>query len=93
MYLERAVAAHYSELSQNRTILLGMAYAMQADLNIVKGDVEAIRSDLTLFKGEVNRRFNGVDQQLDNMEQRFEQRFTSIEGKLEQVLQLLTNRS
>jgi hypothetical protein len=73
---------HSRDLDHNVTVLLGIAgsqgkdmKAMQNDLSVVKERVEG-----------VDRRLEGVNWRLEG----FEQRFTSVEGKLEQVLQILT---
>lgn len=79
--LENDVALRYDEISHNATMLLGMTTGMQGDIRTLKEDMSTVKEDIGVIQGDLMLFRAEVNR-----------RFTSIEGKLEQVLQLLTNR-
>jgi len=72
-------AFNLKEINENMTILLRIASGQEQDMKIVKEDVRTIKEDVSAIK-----------RQGASLEEKFERRFASVEGKLEQVLQLLT---
>ena len=74
-----ALAFNLREINENMTILLGIASSQEEG-------IKTLRNHLGLLRESMEQRFNGVDRPLGSMEQRF----TSLEGKLEQVLHILT---
>ena len=66
---------HSRDLDHNVTMLLGIAGSQGKDMKTMQNDLSVVKERVE----DIDRRLEG-----------FEQRFTSVEGKLEQVLQILT---
>src|SRR5947199_10548680 len=66
---------HSRDLDHNVTVLLGVVGSQGKDMKTMQNDLSVVKE-----------RIEDIDRRLE----RFEQRFTSVEGKLEQVLQILT---
>jgi hypothetical protein len=73
---------HSRDLDHNVTVLLGIAGSQGKDMKTMQNDLSVVKERVE----GVDRRLEGVDRRLEG----FDQRFTSVEGKLEQVLQILT---
>jgi predicted nucleic acid-binding Zn-ribbon protein len=95
--LQQAQAA--SDTHHEVTILLGVIgpqekdiRAIKADVSTLKADVSTLKADVSTLKADVSTLKTGVGdikRQVASLEEKFERRFTSLEGKLEQVLQIL----
>lgn len=68
-------AYNLNEVNHHLTMLLGIASGQERDMKIIKGDLSAIKNS----QASLEQRFMAL-----------EQRFIGVEGKLEQVVQLLT---
>lgn len=73
-------AFNLREINENMTILLGIVSGQEEDIKAVRVDVTTIKEDVSDIK-----------RQVASLEEKFERRLTSLEGKLEQALQILTN--
>ena len=73
-------AFNFREINENMTILLGIASGQEEDIKAVREDVATVKEDVS-----------GIKMQIASMDEKFERRFASVEGKLERILQLLTN--
>lgn len=73
---------HSRDLDHNVTVLLGIAGSQGKDMKTMQNDLSVVKERVE----GIDRRLDGVDRRLEG----FEQHFTSLEGKLEQVLQILT---
>lgn len=67
------------QVNHRLTMLLGIASGQESDIRAIKSDVGSIKERLISLEERVRRGFTSS-----------EQRFTSLEEKLERVLQILT---
>ena len=62
---------------------------LQAEIGSVKSDLQAeigsIKSDLTEFRAETNRRFDGLEDKIDDIEANNASRYVSINGDLKRI--------
>jgi uncharacterized coiled-coil protein SlyX len=77
---------HLRELNENMTILLGVIGNQGQDIKEMKELLRGVVHRLD----SVDQRFYGVERSSISLKEKFEQRFTSLEGKFDQVLQMLT---
>ena len=79
-------AFNLREINENMTILLGIVSGQEEDIKAVREDVATVKENVSTLKEDVS----AIKRQVASLEEKFERRFTSVEGKLEQVLQILT---
>ncbi len=83
------------------TILVGVISAQGRDIKDIKNRIDSFDQRFTSLEETFNQRFTSINQRFTSLEEAFNQRFTSseeafnqrfasVEGKLEQVLQILT---
>lgn len=78
-------AYNYSEINHNLTLLLGMASGQEHAIRLMQGDLGIIRERVEHQEEDIR----AIKEDLGIIKERIEQRFTSLEGKFEQVLQHL----
>ncbi len=78
-------AHNYSEINHNLAMLLGIASGQEHAIRLMQGDLGIIRERVE-HQGED---IKAIKDDLGIIKERIEQRFTSLEGKFEQVLQHL----
>ena len=88
-----AQAFNLREINENMTILLGVIGSQGEDVRIVKDDVSTLKQDVSTLKQDVSSLKQGMsrlEQDVSSLKQDINQRFTSLEARLEQVLHILT---
>ncbi len=78
-------AYNYSEINHNLTLLLGIASGQEHAIRLMQGDLGIIRERVEHQEEDIR----AIKDDLGIIKERIEQRFTSLEGKFEQVLQHL----
>lgn len=94
-------AYNLKEINHHLTMLLGIASGQERDIKIVKSDLGIIKDRMEGFEqrftslddqvSSLDGKVTSLDEKVTSLEETVEQRFTSLEGKLEQVLHILTN--
>jgi hypothetical protein len=86
----------FKEMNHYLTMLLGITSAQQIDIKAVKNDVTIVKQHVE----HIDQRFDEVDRQFNSINQRFvgldlrlygmDKHFTSLEGKFDQMLIMLS---
>jgi predicted nucleic acid-binding Zn-ribbon protein len=87
-YLQAIIENTHSMSTLNKVVLQQEQNMRDAnhEITILTGVISAQGRDIK----DIKNRMDGLEQRFTSLEETFNQHFTSLEGKLEQVVQLLT---